>query len=205
MYRSFLKRLIDILISICIFILSSPVLCIATILLTIVNKGKPFFLQSRPGKGEKIFKIIKLKTMTDEKGSDGQFLPDSQRLTVVGGIIRKTSIDEIPQLINVIKGDMSLIGPRPLLIEYLPYYTEVEKLRHTVRPGISGWAQVNGRNHLSWNERLELDVYYVRNISMWLDFRIIPLTIKNVISQKNVNEAPGLNIGRLDVIRKNKM
>ena len=163
MYKHFFKRLLD------IFISSIALLCIGWFILLVAiflhfaNKGAgAFFFQERPGKDEKIFKIIKFKTMTDERDADGNLLPDKDRLTKVGAVVRKLSIDELPQLINVFKGDMSFIGPRPLLVEYLPWYTEEERLRHTVRPGISGWAQVNGRNNLSWDDKLALDVFYVK-------------------------------------------
>lgn len=152
----------------------SPVLAVVTIWLHFANKGAgAFFLQERPGLHGKIFKIIKYKTMTDERDAEGNLLPDKDRITAVGKFVRKTSIDELPQLINVLKGDMALIGPRPLLPEYLPYYTERERLRHTVRPGISGWAQVNGRNHVLWEERFEYDAYYAEHLSFAMDIRII--------------------------------
>lgn len=160
------------------------------ILLILANKGSPFFFQQRPGKNEKIFKIIKFKTMNDAKDSDGNLLPDAERLTKVGNFIRKTSLDEIPQLINVIKGDMSLIGPRPLLISYLDLYDEFEKQRHNVRPGITGWAQVNGRNAIDWETKFKLDVYYVENLSFWLDIKIALKTIKNVLISKDISIQP---------------
>lgn len=171
--------------------------------LTIANKGAgAFFLQERPGKDEKIFKLIKFKTMTDERDAEGNLLPDKDRITPVGKLLRKTSLDELPQLINVLKGDMSLVGPRPLLVRYLPYYTERERLRHKVRPGITGLAQVNGRNNLSWDDRLELDVQYVENIRFKNDFRIFTITIFKVIKSEDVIEImdPQLNIP-LDVYR----
>ncbi len=188
MYRHFFKRFFDILISFTALVCLSPVLVIVTTWLHFANKGAgAFFLQERPGKNAKIFKIIKYKTMSDERDANGNLLPDAERLTKVGRFVRSTSIDELPQLINVLKGDMSLIGPRPLLPEYLPYYTSREQLRHTVRPGITGWAQVNGRNHLKWDDRLELDAYYVEHISVKIDCKIIILTIKNVISSKDID------------------
>ena len=166
----------------------SPFLIVITIWLKIANKGAgAFFFQPRPGKNEKIFKVIKFKSMTDERDADGKLLPDAQRLTKVGRFVRSTSIDELPQLINVLKGDMSFIGPRPLLIEYLPYYTEREKLRHTVRPGISGWAQVHGRNTVKWDDRLEYDAYYAEHISFLLDMRIFFMTVVNVLKRKDVS------------------
>jgi lipopolysaccharide/colanic/teichoic acid biosynthesis glycosyltransferase len=191
MYRHFFKRFFDILISFTALVCLSPVLVIVTIWLHFANKGAgAFFLQERPGKNAKIFKIIKYKTMTDERDANGNLLPDAERLTKVGRFVRSTSIDELPQLINVLKGDMSLIGPRPLLPEYLPYYTTREQLRHSVRPGITGWAQVNGRNCVKWNDRLELDAYYVEHISFMMDCNIIFKTIKNVISRKNIEVIP---------------
>mgnify|MGYP003313915836 FL=1 len=151
--------------------------------LTIANKGAgAIFYQERPGKDEKIFKVMKFKSMTDERDADGNLLPDKDRITAVGRFVRKTSIDELPQLINVLKGDMALIGPRPLLPEYLPYYTERERLRHTVRPGISGWAQVNGRNNCGWDKKLEYDVYYVEHLTFWMDVKVIFTTIMNVLT-----------------------
>ena len=172
MYKYFFKRLFDFFISLVVLLCLSPLLLIITIWLHFANKGAGvFFCQSRPGKNGKIFKIIKYKSMTDERDEHGNFLPDVQRLTSVGRFIRATSIDELPQFINVLMGDMALIGPRPLLTEYLPYYKEREKLRHVVRPGITGYTQVHGRNNLSWDERLEMDVYYVEHLSLCLDIK----------------------------------
>lgn len=191
MYKHFFKRIFDILISGIALLLIGWFLIIIWIWLTIANKGAgAFFYQERPGKDEKIFKVIKFKSMTDERDAEGKLLPDAQRLTKVGKFVRSTSIDELPQLINVLKGDMALIGPRPLLPEYLPYYTERERLRHTVRPGISGWAQVHGRNHLSWDDKLALDVYYVEHLSFWMDCRVLFKTIYNVICRKDIEVAP---------------
>ena len=187
MYRDFFKRGIDFLIALVALVCISPVLAVVTIWLHFANKGAgAFFLQERPGLHGKIFKIIKYKTMTDERDAEGNLLPDKDRITVVGKFVRKTSIDELPQLINVLKGDMALIGPRPLLPEYLPYYTERERLRHTVRPGISGWAQVNGRNNVTWTEKFKLDVWYVDHCSMWLDIKILFMTVKNVLASKDI-------------------
>lgn len=188
MYRRFFKRFFDIIISFTALVCLSPLLITVTIWLHFANKGAgAFFLQERPGKNAKIFKIIKYKTMTDERDENGNLLPDALRLTKVGKFVRSTSIDELPQLFNVLKGDMSLIGPRPLLPEYLPYYTSREQLRHTIRPGITGWAQVNGRNHIKWDDRLELDAYYVEHFSLKMDCKIIFMTIKNVISSKDID------------------
>lgn len=187
MYRLFLKSIIDFVSSIIGFVLLSPLFIILSLILFIVNNGKPFFFQNRPGKNEKIFKVIKFKTMNDKKDGNGDLLPDSERLTVFGKFVRKTSLDEIPQLLNVIKGDMSLIGPRPLLPEYLPYYTEEQKKRHKVRPGITGLAQVKGRNLMKFSERLINDIYYVENLTLMLDLKILLMTIKSVLfSQKNI-------------------
>lgn len=204
MYKNFFKRVIDFFISLIVLICISPILLVITIWLHYANKGAgAFFFQERPGKDEKIFKVIKFKSMTDERDKDGNLLPDKDRITSVGKIVRKTSIDELPQLINVLKGDMALIGPRPLLPEYLPYYTEKERLRHTVRPGISGWAQVNGRNNLSWDDKLALDVYYVEHLSLAMDIRVIFTTIKNVLGGKDVNVVPSAvkGAGKLNVER----
>ena len=187
MYKLFLKRFLDFLAALIIFVMASPVFIIVFLVLLYSNRGKPFFFQSRPGKNEKIFKIIKFKTMNDRKDADGNLLPDAERTTAMGGFVRKTSLDEIPQLLNVIKGDMSLIGPRPLLVKYLPLYNEEQRKRHNVRPGITGWAQVNGRNAISWGEKFKYDVYYVNNLGFILDFKIILLTIKKVLFRDGVN------------------
>ena len=193
MYKHFFKRVFDFTIVFMALLVIWPFLLIVYIWLTIANKGAgAIFYQERPGKNEKIFRIIKFKTMTDERDDDGNLLPDAQRLTKVGTFIRKTSIDELPQLINVLKGDMALIGPRPLLVKYLPYYTERENLRHTVRPGITGWAQVNGRNHVLWEERFQFDVYYAENICFLLDLKIIIRTIVNVLKHKDIEIVPNL-------------
>lgn len=191
MYKHFFKRLIDFCIVFTALLIIWPFLLVIYIWLTIANKGAgAIFYQERPGKDEKIFKVIKFKSMTDERDAEGNLLPNDQRLTKVGAFIRKTSIDELPQLINVLKGDMALIGPRPLLVEYLPYYTERERLRHTVRPGITGWAQVNGRNHVKWDDRLALDAYYVENMGLAMDCRVVIKTIKNVLMRKDIVVAP---------------
>lgn len=201
MYKNFLKRLLDFTAAFFGLLLLSPIFLIVTIALYFANQGKPFFFQSRPGKDEKIFKIIKFKSMNDKKDAEGNLLSDAQRLTQAGAFVRKTSLDEIPQLLNVLKGDMSLIGPRPLLIQYLPYYTEREKLRHTVRPGITGWAQVNGRNTVNWDERLEMDAQYVENLSFVNDIKILLATIKNVVSRKDIVIIPGELFTTLDKYR----
>jgi len=186
MYKNYLKRFLDFTIALIGLICLSPIFIVVTIGLYFANQGKPFFFQARPGLNEKIFKIIKFKTMNDKKDSNGNLLPDAERLTPIGAFVRKTSLDEIPQLINVLKGDMSLIGPRPLRTYYLPLYNEVQKTRHNVRPGITGWAQVNGRNAISWTKKFELDVYYVNNISFALDLKIFFLTIKKVIVREGI-------------------
>ncbi|HRO48267.1 sugar transferase [Agriterribacter sp.] len=187
MYRSFLKRVFDFLIATVVFIIALPLFGIVTILLFIVNKGKPFFLQERPGKGEQIFKVIKFKTMTDDRDVDGKLLPDNLRMTRIGRFVRKTSLDEIPQLLNVIKGDMSLIGPRPLLVSYLSLYNEIQKRRHEIRPGITGWAQVNGRNAISWEQKFNYDVWYIDHYSFLLDIKIILLTLFKVFKSEGIN------------------
>ena len=180
MYKNLLKRILDFLAAFFGLLVLSPIFLVVTIGLFFANNGKPFFFQKRPGKDERIFKIIKFKTMNDKKDSQDNLLPDADRLTTIGVFVRKTSLDEIPQLINVLKGEMSLIGPRPLLPQYLPLYNETQKRRHEVRPGITGWAQVNGRNAISWQEKFEHDAWYVDNISLWLDIKILFLTIKKV-------------------------
>ena len=203
MYKHFFKRLLDLIISGIALLLIGWLLILIAIFLHFANKGAgAFFLQERPGKDEKIFKIIKFKTMTEERDENGNLLPDKDRLTKVGAVVRKLSIDELPQLINVFKGDMAFIGPRPLLPEYLPWYTEKEKVRHTVRPGMSGWAQVNGRNNLSWDEKLALDVYYVEHLTLWMDVKVILKTIVNVIQRKDVIVIPGARLGKLDDVRR---
>jgi lipopolysaccharide/colanic/teichoic acid biosynthesis glycosyltransferase len=187
-YQKFFKPLLDIIISLAAFIFLFPVFVIVMVLLVIANNGKPFFFQFRPGKHNKIFKVVKFKTMNDRRDKNGNLFPDSKRLTGVGKFIRKTSLDEIPQLINVIKGDMSLIGPRPLLVEYLSLYSDFQKRRHEVKPGITGWAQVNGRNTISWEKKFEFDVWYVDHLSFLLDLRIFFLTIKKVFKSEGINQ-----------------
>jgi undecaprenyl phosphate N,N'-diacetylbacillosamine 1-phosphate transferase len=188
MYRSFIKPILDFLLSLAGFLIVSPVFLVITILLIFANNGTPFFLQSRPGKNGKIFRVIKFKTMNDRKDSEGKLLSDTERLTPTGKFVRKTSLDEIPQLLNVIKIDMSLVGPRPLLTDYLPLYSKEQVRRHEVRPGITGWAQVNGRNDISWEEKFKLDVWYVDNISFTLDIKILFKTVLNVIKRKGISK-----------------
>lgn len=189
MYKNFFKRIIDFSGATFAMILLSPIFVIITIFLFFANQGKPFFVQKRPGKNCKIFKIIKFRTMNEKKDNLGNLLPDAQRLTKVGTFVRKTSLDEIPQLINVIKGDMSIIGPRPLLVHYVHLYSDFQNRRHEVRPGITGWAQVNGRNAISWDKKFELDVYYVDNLTFSLDIKIVLKTIKKVIISEGINAA----------------
>lgn len=188
MYKNYLKRIIDFLAAFFGLLLLSPIFMVVTIGLFIANNGKPFFFQSRPGKDERIFKIIKFKTMNDKKDANGNLLPDAKRLTKIGSFVRKTSLDEIPQLINVLKGDMSLIGPRPLLPQYLPLYNAEQKRRHQVRPGITGWAQVNGRNAISWKKKFELDVWYVDNVSFKTDVKVFLTTFKKVFKSEGISQ-----------------
>ena len=205
MYRHFFKRFFDFWISLIALVCISPILLVVTIWLHFANKGAGvFFFQERPGKNGKIFKVVKYKTMTDERDENGELLPDADRLTKVGRFVRSTSIDELPQLFNVLKGDMALIGPRPLLVQYLPYYTKREQLRHTVRPGISGWAQVHGRNTAKWDERLEMDAYYAEHVSLWLDLKVVTITIKNVLMRKDISVDSNAVEPYLDEERKNK-
>ena len=187
MYKTVFKRVFDFLAALLGLVLLSPVFFIVTIGLYFANQGKPFFFQSRPGKNGVIFKIIKFKTMNDKKDKAGNLLSDGERLTKIGTFVRKTSLDEIPQLLNVLKGDMSLIGPRPLLPQYLPLYNEFQSRRHEVRPGITGWAQVNGRNAISWDQKFEYDVWYVEHISFALDIKIFFLTLKKVFIREGIN------------------
>lgn len=200
MYSHFLKRVFGFLGALIAILLLSPLFIVVTIWLHFANKGAgAFFFQERIGKGEKPFKIIKFKSMTDEKGPDGELLPDAQRLTKVGRFVRSTSIDELPQLFNILKGDMSFIGPRPLLRVYLPYYTPEEAHRHDVRPGISGWAQVNGRKSITWDHKLECDVYYVKHLTMWLDIKIFFLTVYKVFKRESVGVESSGNVSLYDV------
>ncbi len=188
MYCHFFKRIIDFFLSLTGFIIISPIFLLLWFWLSVVNKGAgAFFFQERPGKDEKIFRVIKFKTMTDERDSGGNLLPDADRLTKIGRLVRSTSLDEIPQLLNVIKGDMSLIGPRPLLVQYLPLYDETQRRRHEVRPGITGWAQINGRNAISWEQKFTYDVWYVDHVSLSLDFKILMKTIQKVFKREGIS------------------
>ena len=189
MYRKLFKRLIDILIASSLLIILSPIILIVTVVLIFTNKGKPFFYQDRPGYKEKKIRIVKFKTMTDKKDNEGNLLPDKDRITNLGNIIRLSSLDELPQLINVLKGDMSLIGPRPLLFKYLQLYSKEQKRRHEIKPGITGLAQVNGRNAISWTKKFEYDVYYVDHLSLFLDFKIILKTIRKILIREGVNQS----------------
>ena len=188
MYKLFFKNILDFLAALIGLFLLSPILLFVTVGLYFANNGKPFFFQLRPGKNEKLFKIIKFKTMNDKIDAEGNLLSDELRLTKIGSFIRKTSLDEIPQLINVLKGDMSLIGPRPLLPEYLPLYSEEQKKRHQVKPGITGWAQVNGRNAISWEQKFEYDVWYVTHCSLILDIKIVLMTVKKVFVSEGISQ-----------------
>lgn len=188
MYRRLIKPLCDRIAALLLLILLSPILIATGLLLAVANRGHIFFTQPRPGKNEKIFQVIKFKTMNDSKDAKGELLPDAERLTPIGKFVRSTSIDELPQLINVLKGDMSFIGPRPLLVQYLPLYNETQRRRHLVTPGISGWAQVNGRNAISWARKFELDVWYVDHISFLLDCKIVWMTVCNILRRKDINQ-----------------
>jgi len=194
MYRLFFKRVVDFCVALVIILLFSPVICLTILFLYVVNKGKVFFTQQRPGQGARLFKVIKFKTMDDRVDGNGKLLPDKERLTSVGKFIRTTSLDELPQLFNVLKGDMSLIGPRPLLPKYLPLYNQQQRRRHLVRPGITGWAQVNGRNTISWARKFEYDVWYVDNLSFLLDLKIIWLTLFRVFKREGINAAGSATI-----------
>lgn len=198
MYKKVFKQIIDFIIALIAIIVLSPVFILVIICLYLANKGTPFFFQDRPGLNEKVFKIIKFKTMNDKKDATGQLLPDEDRLTKIGMLIRKSSLDELPQLINVLKGDMSLIGPRPLRTYYLPLYNDAQRKRHNVRPGITGWAQVNGRNTISWTRKFELDIYYADNVSLFLDLQIIILTIKKVILREGISQEGQATVERFN-------
>lgn len=199
MYKHFIKRLIDIVVSVSMLLLLSPLLIVVTLWLTFANKGAgAIFWQERPGKDAKVFRLIKFKSMTDERDADGNLLPDAQRLTKAGRFVRSRSIDELPQLLNVLKGDMSLIGPRPLLVRYLPLYSEEQAHRHDIRPGITGWAQVNGRNAISWGKKFELDVWYVRNVSFVVDCKIVWLTLKKVLRRSDITSTTSVTTEAFD-------
>lgn len=189
MYRSFLKNILDRILALAGLLIASPIFFLVWLALTLANGGEPFFFQSRPGKGGRIFRIVKFRTMNNRRDANGELLPDAERLTPVGSFVRKTSLDEIPQLINVLKGDMSLIGPRPLLVEYLPLYSREQARRHDVRPGITGWAQVNGRNAIDWETKFRLDVWYVDHLSFLLDLKIIWLTALKVFRSEGISAA----------------
>ncbi|MEP2279092.1 sugar transferase [Maribacter sp.] len=194
MYTNFFKRLFDFLIALFVLLAFSPIFLIIWVSLTIANNGSAFFYQQRPGKNQKIFKIIKFKSMNDKKDKEGNLLPDFKRMTVIGKFIRNTSLDELPQLLNVLKGDMSLIGPRPLLVSYLPLYSEEQNKRHLVKPGITGWAQVNGRNTISWDKKFEYDVWYVNHISFMLDMKIYFMTFMKVIKRSDISASENMTM-----------
>ncbi|EMS32427.1 Lipid carrier : UDP-N-acetylgalactosaminyltransferase [Mariniradius saccharolyticus AK6] len=194
MYRGWGKRFLDVFLAGIMLILSAPIFIIATLALATINRGNPLFLQPRPGLHGKVFTLVKFKTMRDAFDHQGNLLPDNQRITKLGSFMRKASIDELPQLWNVLKGEMSLVGPRPLLVEYLPLYDEKQARRHLVKPGITGWAQINGRNSLSWSEKFDLDIWYVDHISLHLDTKILLLTIKNVLFRKGVNNSENVSM-----------
>ncbi|MEW7278492.1 sugar transferase [Aquimarina sp. 2201CG1-2-11] len=194
MYKLFFKRVLDFCISLVGILCLFPVFFVVMVILLFTNNGKPFFFQPRPGKNERIFKIIKFKSMNDKKDANGELLPFEQRITSIGKFIRKYSLDEIPQLFNVLKGDMSLIGPRPLLVKYLPLYNEEQRKRHLVKPGITGWAQINGRNTISWAQKFKLDVWYTDNIGFLTDVKIILLTIKKVFFKEDINSGENINM-----------
>ena len=187
MYEKYIKRILDFVLSLIVLVVFSPVLLVLTILGAVKMKGNPFFTQLRPGKDGKIFKLIKFRSMTCEKDKDGNLLPDEVRLTRYGEILRSTSLDELPELFNILKGDMSIVGPRPLLVQYLPLYNEEQRHRHDVRPGLTGWAQINGRNSITWEDKFRYDVWYVRNVSFLLDVKILFLTVKKVFCREGIS------------------
>ena len=205
MYNNFFKRIFDFLLSLCALIVLSPLLIIFIIVGAIVMRGNPFFTQERPGKDEKIFKLIKFRSMSNLKDKNGNLLPDEQRITSYGEFIRKTSIDELPELFNIVKGDMAIVGPRPLLVKYLPYYTERERIRHTVRPGLTGLAQIRGRNNLDWDPRLASDVEYVENLSLINDIKIILATVVKVFRKEDVSSIGAFTVKDLDEERKDRV
>lgn len=205
MYKYFFKRIFDFILSLCALIILSPLLIIFIIIGAIVMRGNPFFTQERPGKDEKIFKLIKFRSMSNLKDKDGNLLPDEERITSYGEFIRKTSIDELPELFNIVKGDMAIVGPRPLLVKYLPYYTERERIRHTVRPGLTGLAQIRGRNNLNWDPRLASDVEYVENLSLMNDIRIVLATVIKVFKKEDVSSIGAFTVKDLDEERKDRV
>jgi lipopolysaccharide/colanic/teichoic acid biosynthesis glycosyltransferase len=194
LYRNFVKPFLDFIFSVVAFVILLPLFIFIVIVLCIANNWRPFYTQLRPGKNQRVFRLIKFKTMNDKKDANGHLLSDSERLTLTGKLIRKTSLDEIPQLLNVIKGDMSIVGPRPLLVEYLPLYSGFQKRRHRVKPGITGWAQINGRNAISWEQKFEYDVWYVEHQSFFLDMRIFFLTIKKVLKPEGINSSTSVTM-----------
>ena len=194
MYRNLIKPFLDFIAALIILVITSPVWVVTMLVLFFLNSGKPFFIQPRPGIHGRIFKLIKFKTMTDERDADGNLLPDEERLTSFGNWVRKMSIDELPQLFNVLKGDMSIVGPRPLLVEYLPLYNDTQRRRHEVRGGITGWAQVNGRNTVSWPDKFNYDVYYVDHQSFWLDIRILWMTVINVLKREGISSGTSVTM-----------
>lgn len=205
MYAKFFKRLLDFLLSLLALVILSPILLLLTIIGAITMKGNPFFTQLRPGKNEKIFRLIKFRTMNNKKDKSGNLLPDDVRLTRYGKFLRATSLDELPELLNILVGHMSIVGPRPLLVEYLPYYNETEKHRHDVRPGLTGWAQVHGRNSVCWEQRFRLDVEYVSQFSLWMDIKILFLTVLKVLSRSDVAENTRQSEGNFAEIRKKEI
>lgn len=204
MYKKYLKRVFDFILSFCALLVLSPVLLVCTLVGWYEMKGNPFFTQQRPGKDERIFKLIKFRSMSNERDAQGKLLPDEQRLNRYGRFIRASSIDELPELINILKGDMAIVGPRPLLVDYLPWYNEREKHRHDIRPGLTGWAQVNGRNSVDWDRRFELDLEYVEQMSFFLDVKICLMTIGKVLCRSNVAEDTQKSEGNFAQIRRNK-
>jgi len=194
LYRRYFKRLLDFSVALVLIFLTFPLILITTVILFIMNKGKVFFIQLRPGKNGKIFAIIKFKTMNENRNSNGELLSDFERTTLIGGFLRKSSLDELPQLFNVLRGNLSLIGPRPLLVEYLPLYNTFQKRRHEVRPGITGWAQINGRNTISWEEKFKLDIWYIDHLSFSLDIKILVMTVLRVFIAEDINSTNSITM-----------
>ncbi len=187
LYKTYIKRFMDFMVAIIILLILSPILLLLIAVLSIVNRGNPFFKQGRPGRNEKPFHVIKFRTMNNQRNVQGELLSDEERLTSVGKFVRKTSLDELPQLLNVLRGDMSLVGPRPLLVEYLSLYSTIQRRRHNVKPGITGWAQVNGRNSISWKAKFDYDIWYVNNVSFWVDLKILLITIGKVLKSEGIS------------------